>query len=315
MHQATLRLAIELQLEELRGFMALRKRKQLHEDTTDADLAISMYKAELEVLSQANMDTILCRSIADAVCLDGDAIGEISRDEQQAFEDRLAAQHLERGGRLNHRWRRSHHFRGNSQVSALSHVDDELFERMLTLNDPSQSEVSSRGHRMATCVCCMDEYPSRAVARFTCDHEYCRECIIKLYTDVLTDESLFPLRCCKKPIPIEVTQGLLPPGLLGQFRAKEVEYNTLDRTYCHIPTCSTFIPEPFTRSGHGKCPRCERLTCLICKGAFHLGEDCPQDPATQEILALAKENGWVGCYNCHRLVELNLGCNHISEYF
>jgi hypothetical protein len=30
------------------------------------------------------------------------------------------------------------------------------------------------------------------------------------------------------------------------------------------------------------------------------------------VLQTADENGWQRCYSCRRLVELDLGCNHIT---
>ncbi|PVH71728.1 hypothetical protein DL98DRAFT_387736, partial [Cadophora sp. DSE1049] len=32
----------------------------------------------------------------------------------------------------------------------------------------------------------------------------------------------------------------------------------------------------------------------------------------QQVLQAADENGWQRCYSCRRLVELDIGCNHIT---
>uniref|UniRef100_L2GEN1 Ibr domain-containing protein n=1 Tax=Colletotrichum fructicola (strain Nara gc5) TaxID=1213859 RepID=L2GEN1_COLFN len=54
-----------------------------------------------------------------------------------------------------------------------------------------------------------------------------------------------------------------------KFRAKEVEFSTPNRTYCHQPTCSTFVPVEFIKNDIATCPRCVYKTCAICKGADH----------------------------------------------
>lgn len=43
----------------------------------------------------------------------------------------------------------------------------------------------------------------------------------------------------------------------------------------------------------------------------HTG-DCLNDPATQQLLAVAQENGWQRCYSYWRMGELEIGCNHIA---
>jgi hypothetical protein len=49
----------------------------------------------------------------------------------------------------------------------------------------------------------------------------------------------------------------------------------------------------------------------MCKRTAHLG-DCPSDSTLQEVLALAAENGWRRCDGCKVVVELTMGCNHIT---
>lgn len=49
----------------------------------------------------------------------------------------------------------------------------------------------------------------------------------------------------------------------------------------------------------------------MCKGAAHQG-DCPEDEASNQLLALAEQEGWKRCPGCHRMVELTHGCYHMS---
>jgi hypothetical protein len=127
----------------------------------------------------------------------------------------------------------------------------------------------------------------------------------------LQDESLFPPKCCRQTIHVE--QGRwFSPQLGGQFRAKILEFNTPNRTYCSEPSCSTFIPPVFIDGDMATCPRCFRRTCIHCKGLHHIGV-CPSDTASQQVLQLADQNVWQQCYSCYRVVELKTGCNHMSE--
>jgi hypothetical protein len=50
---------------------------------------------------------------------------------------------------------------------------------------------------------------------------------------------------------------------------------------------------------------------MVCK-ANHTG-DCPEDVGLQQVLDAAQEYGWQRCYNCRRVVELDIGCNHITS--
>lgn len=53
------------------------------------------------------------------------------------------------------------------------------------------------------------------------------------------------------------------------------------------------------------------MTCTVCKSVAH-ENDCPEDPALEGLMAAAAVAGYQQCYRCRRLVELALGCNHIT---
>ena len=175
-------------------------------------------------------------------------------------------------------------------------------------------ESSSTPQDMKTCVACGDDKPSIHVSRCPCSHEYCRDCLTDLFKTSITDESLFPPRCCKQSIPFGVNQVFLPSRVVTDFQAKEVEYSILNRTYCHENRCSVFIHPDDIQGDVATCSQCQSTTCTICRGASHEG-DCPEDEATQEIVRLAAEQGWQRCQQCRRMVELDHGCNHMSELF
>lgn len=208
-------------------------------------------------------------------------------------------------------------------------IDDGILKKLSSLNlygpvddmDEAQPESSAQAasrhevqevNQRRQCVACLDHHAPRNLVRAPCCHEYCHQCLVELFTRSLTDESLFPPRCCTRPIPANDHHLVLSQKLVGEYQAKKVEMETPNRTYCHHPDCATFIPPQFTANDVGSCPRCARDTCTVCKKASHAG-DCPEDPATQEMLQFAAAHGWQRCHSCHRLVELTHGCNHISK--
>ena len=177
--------------------------------------------------------------------------------------------------------------------------------------EPSRVTASRKPAESRECVACGDSFPPSELFRSPCSHESCRECIVYLLQASFHDESLFPPRCCGQYIPIKTGQWF-SRELVDQFNEKKLEYDTPDRTYCSVPTCSTFIPPAFITNEVATCPKCKWNTCRHCKAGYHAGV-CKEDASAQLLLKLAAENGWQSCNACRRLVELNFGCYHISK--
>lgn len=161
------------------------------------------------------------------------------------------------------------------------------------------------------CASCMENKPFDQAACAPCDHEYCQGCLQDLFRACLTDESLYPPRCCRQPIILAAVRFFLNPELFHAYEQKKIEYDTPNRTYCFVPTCSTFIQSENIAGDCGKCSDCGTITCTICKAAEHNG-DCPADPSTHAVLELAASEGWQMCLHCRRLIQLDTGCYHIT---
>lgn len=191
--------------------------------------------------------------------------------------------------------------------------NDEVDEEDDIYNDDSApGYAATRPVAKSRCCTCGDDVPFYDAARAPCGHEYCRGCLRELFTLSLTDETLFPPRCCREPIPADKDRFFLTSKLLAEFQARKVEMETPDRTYCHVPECSKFIAPDNIEHQIGKCVTCNARTCSVCKAAAHVG-DCPEDPATKVLEGIAAENGWKRCGGCRRMVDLMSGCNHISK--
>ena len=145
-----------------------------------------------------------------------------------------------------------------------------------------------------------------------CDHYYCKNCLATLVKALTRDESLFPLRCCQDPIPVAEVLPTLSLALRSLFLQKNAEFSVLtrDRLYCSNLNCSTFLGSSEGRLSLSaiECPHCLVNTCPRCKESAHPGEAC----SVSALQALAKSQGWQTRPGCNAVVELNLGCYHMT---
>ena len=160
-----------------------------------------------------------------------------------------------------------------------------------------------------------------------CDHNYCKDCLVSLVSAATTDESLFPVRCCRINIPIESVTRYLPTALLATFQAKAKEFSTPAnaRVYCCIPTCSAFLGNAeevkqnrlvhwMSSYSNLRCDNCRVETCVDCRQRAHPNDTCKQNNAAEQVKNLARSQGWQTCPACKRIIELAFGCNHMTCY-
>ncbi|KAK0666973.1 hypothetical protein QBC41DRAFT_396779 [Cercophora samala] len=321
---ATLRLVVQMHLDDLNalGETVSRKGKGRAGEKPDFDVAIEGYRDELLRASQLLSDEVISQSIARAVIQDAGALQALEAEEQRAASDREMALQLSGMKNLS----KSTAFRPSTPA-----VDEETLRRLEALwitpdtaasfgQAESSTWASTRkpeglgqNTKKRECVACNDLYYSfDMVSSSGCAHNYCRECIESLFRSAMLDETLFPPRCCGNQLLLETCRYILPPALVGQFQAKKIEFETPNRTYCNIPTCSTFVPPQAIKGNIATCVRCRATTCTICKKAAHANTDCPDDPSTQELINLAETEGWQRCHSCSAFVELDRGCYHIT---
>ncbi|KAJ5616777.1 hypothetical protein N7537_001891 [Penicillium hordei] len=144
------------------------------------------------------------------------------------------------------------------------------------------------------CVACSESYPGSGMIRNSCSHVYCQGCVTHLLQNSLADESLFPPRCCRLPLPLEAARGIIDADLLSM----EIKRHT----YCSDPACSRYILPSHVGV-------CNRQSCILRKKVTHQGERVDD---RVEVLKLGKAKGWQRCLNCSHLVELRSGCNHLT---
>ena len=161
---------------------------------------------------------------------------------------------------------------------------------------------------------CMEVVPSKATLTLECKpeaHTYCRACLVDLFTSALVNTALFPPRCCKLPIPLDICRALLPKELIKDFDLKVQELATPNPTYCSNAACAKFIRPKDIKADTGSCVFCKENTCVRCKCTEHKGL-CPSDPHVQLLMDVAKRGRWQQCTKCKNMVELEQGCFHMT---
>lgn len=317
-------IVLRLLSEDLGSIAAESKGKGREGTTSDAELARILFEDELTQSTAFLADHIMARSIALAVERDGAVIAGFTASEQQAASDHAHACRL--AGVSN-----TPSVPPQAAVPKPCEVSDDLITELIKFNitkyasfnvddeddcpaGPSTwpSERDKEKPETKRCEACQEDHPVDTITKVCCGHCYCRECLQELFTASMTDESLFPPRCCRQPIPCGTFDLALPGGdLRFQFLIRKEETESQDRTYCTRTDCNKYIPKVSIKGDVATCTYCKTKTCTHCKSAEHAGA-CPQDESYQLLVQVAREQGWQQCFSCKRFVELSTGCNHIT---
>lgn len=165
-----------------------------------------------------------------------------------------------------------------------------------------------------TCVACSEPNLHFDVVELHCQpepHTYCRGCILEVFERSIKDASFFPPRCCRITIPLEAVKDFLTIEFQSRFKEKSVELTTPNPLYCSNAACSEFIKSDSIKDDVGHCAACDQKTCSSCNQAAHEGL-CPEDSNVKVLLQVAAKKSWQSCYKCKNMVELTIGCNHIT---
>ncbi|KAJ5189222.1 hypothetical protein N7491_005549 [Penicillium cf. griseofulvum] len=193
--------------------------------------------------------------------------------------------------------------------------DEDLLE---SSNDVAESE--EKANTSHECVSCMEEYPVSDIIQTECVHNYCRECIVRLFENSLANESLFPPRCCHLPIHASIAiEDMIGIEMTKRYKERKTEVSDSDRTYCSSSTCARYILPQNIRRGVGICEFCTVRTCTDCKREVHRGgciyvndSNAHDEKINDDLLEqLAKKNKWQRCPKCSRIIQLSAGCWHI----
>jgi hypothetical protein len=274
------------------------------------------------------MDVKLAHSIANAVDTDAQAIAQITAVEAQAMEDRGVALRMSKDDPdLEAPPPYTEDIRNE-------YLEDEVLRRLklLLLSDetsyddneseagPSvpytqrQAEALGKLSRQNfECCACREDFRLAEVTVLDCEHQYCGACLKRVIMRAAVEKDLayLPPRCCGTALPYTLITKSLNEEEMEDFRNAEEEKATRNKTYCTNPDCGRFIAPRYIRAGEATCPRCKAQTCAMCKNRFH-ENDCPADPDLQATLRLGEAQQWQRCFSCRALVEIDMGCNHMT---
>lgn len=161
------------------------------------------------------------------------------------------------------------------------------------------------------CVACRDHVHLDKAVKLPCKDVYCHDCIKQLFQRSILDKQLFPPRCCRRKISLELAIPAMSDEEVDRFKLAQIEHATSNKVYCSNTECAKFVLPDNIRQNKAICGYCRTSTCIHCKNKTHAG-DCPVDAGIQTIIAMSEQEGWQRCHRCHAMIELETGCNHIT---
>ncbi|KAH9894591.1 hypothetical protein F4778DRAFT_784026 [Xylariomycetidae sp. FL2044] len=338
--EATQELAVILMLQDIQELRDRSKGKQRSGTFTDPEISMMLFEQELRNMANMASDRRLSHSHQQAVHTDAHAIEAANRQEFMARHDRQVSLAIAHGrpippipayprddevqatttpsvpGRSNPTSDRPIKKRKLDTECDISidHQGMPLRKGETSSWAASRPQPRPQPQPQRPCTSCMDVKPANLLVKAPCSHDYCHECLLRLFRSAMTDESLFPPRCCSTTIPPEDQLQVLGVNLVQKYHEKEEEYSTVNRTYCYESACRVFIPLRYIEGDRALCPSCVHETCIYCKRMAHAGE-CPHDHELRQVLDVAEAEGWKRCVKCFSMVELEQGCNHITYEF
>ena len=181
---------------------------------------------------------------------------------------------------------------------------------------PGPSELLGKTSKTQECASCFEDVPRSTAMSLVCRHSYCRECLNRLVETAFQNENLWPPRCCLLDIPRPVIRKCLQAKNIAMFTWKEKEFSVpiQDRWYCTSSKCGRwFDPKVKRSSAKVECPHCRFKMCSHCRAEVHpVTISCPEDRGLRATIDTARREGYQRCYNCHTMVELKEGCQHIT---
>ena len=99
--------------------------------------------------------------------------------------------------------------------------------------------------------------------------------------------------------------------MVKEFDLKVEELAHPNPTYCCSIECAQFIRAKDIKNDVGTCVFCKNNTCVLCKGEEHDGL-CPKDPHVVLLMDIANRSRWQQCSRCKNMVELAVGCFHMT---
>lgn len=121
-----------------------------------------------------------------------------------------------------------------------------------------QADLLARLAPGSTCSVCHEGFRCAATVKVRYEHRYCIKCAKDLFVQATHDETLWPPRCCKTPIDVDLVRRHMTGEELKAYDLACVEFATINRTYCSNRQCGSFLPPALIST------RTKIATCNIC---------------------------------------------------
>ena len=187
-----------------------------------------------------------------------------------------------------------------------------------TLKETASETLIEALSSTADCASCGDRLDTDKLVKAACEHHYCKDCFSQFIEASLQPHDGFPPKCCKIPIPFLTVAGNVSAAIYSRYSARQAEVKNATALYCGVQRCGVKIETDRVKGVRATCVACWRDTCTKCRDEFpekvdgrNIGHACKKDKAREQVLEIAKEEGWQACYHCGNLVELNFGCHHM----
>jgi len=312
-------LAISMMLQDIEEeSMSLKGKDRTDVSLPEELLVLEMQKMELSALEGINEDRRVASALTRALALDCGLVNTLEQQEEFTRRDRETALNFEQGHPLPRGGLRVPtpvQSDGESDVLTVAEETQSLTEDGGTTCGEGASVRDSASPRIwVQCVACGDQTQDDCL-RAPCGDYYDSDCLGALFEAIASgDQSLFPARCCRQEIPFDVAKNYLGRRLIEQYTAKAEEFSTLNQLYCSNSVCSQFLGSASEHEkGSRTCEACGTKVCTLCKQQDHPSfVPCRNDLDSEAVLTLARNEGWQRCPGCHRMVELEHGCYHMT---
>jgi len=180
------------------------------------------------------------------------------------------------------------------------------------------------------CPICLEDFPSRLTFGLGCGHLFCRSCFEFYLEDRIKTkgENCVITSCPEQNCSVKVTDAIVYKLLQSPFidrykKFKRRHYLESQRNikWCPGPGCSMAVKANRVLSEentHVSCTKCLYRWCFSCYQECHSPITCAQLESWLEKCEKESETAhWIisntrKCPKCHRRIEKNHGCNHMS---
>ncbi|KAK6541425.1 hypothetical protein TWF694_007236 [Orbilia ellipsospora] len=166
-----------------------------------------------------------------------------------------------------------------------------------------------REEQSAVCSICGDLSQSYRIFPLKCSHRYCIDCLRDHILHSLSQPSNQPPRCCGESLPLKNAAEALMSTELDTLMDRCDAYESSKQVSC--AKCKRDILQGYIKDSSAYCVECKEFTCTHCGLELHDGI-CEEDKGMEMLLDTARREGWSKCDKCNHLVELTVGCFHMT---